>query len=156
MKHVLLTLVLLATAVFLTEPCLGQDPLAEHKIRGLKGLRTLAVVVRPNTPGEIATLKEWVDMVELGLHRDVPELKVSDATNARDWLELSVITTDAGGFLQLSVYRWAKILDSGEDVFSNVWSDSRVVFGGVSKRSLRESLDALLTSFAADYFRAKR
>ncbi len=95
-------------------------------------------------------------MVELGLHRDVPELKVSDATNARDWLELSVITTDAGGFLQLSVYRWAKILDSGEDVFSNVWSDSRVVFGGVSKRSLRESLDALLTSFAADYFRAKR
>jgi hypothetical protein len=69
---------------------------------------------------------------------------------------LSVITTDAGGFLELSVYRWVKVLDSSEDIFSKVWWDSRVVFGGVSKKSLQQSLDALLTSFAADYFRAKR
>lgn len=156
MKHALLAFILLTTPLILAEPCLSQDALAEHKIRGLKGLRTLAVVVRPNTPREIASLKEWGDMVELGLHRNVPELNRSDVKSAPAWLELNVITTDAGGFLELSVYRWAKVLDSGEDVFSKVWWDSRVVFGGVSKKSLQESLDALLTSFAADYFRAKR
>ena len=156
MKRAVLAFVLLTASVILSEPCFGQDALAEHKVRGLKGLRTLGVVVRPNTPREIASLKEWGDMVELGLHRDVPELNLSNATNAPAWLELSVITTDAGGFLELSVYRWVKVLDSSEDIFSKVWWDSRVVFGGVSKKSLQQSLDALLTSFAADYFRAKR
>lgn len=156
MTRALLAFALLATQVIFTEPCLGQDALAEHKIRGLKGLRTLAVVLRPNTPREIVTLKEWGDMVELGLHRHLPDLKVSGATDAPAWLELSVVTTDAGGFLELSVYRWAKVVDSGEEIFAKVWWDSRAVFGGVSKKAMQESLDVLLTSFAADYLRAKR
>lgn len=156
MKHALLVFVVLTTPLILPQPCFGQDPLAEDKIRGLKGLRTLAVVIRLNTPREIAGLKEWGDMVEVGLHRNVPELNRSKVRSAPAWLELSVITTDEGGFLELSVYRWAKILDSGEEIFSKVWWDSRVVFGGVSKKSLQGALDALLTSFAADYLRAKR
>lgn len=156
MRHALLAFVFLTTAVMLSEPCLGQDVLAEHKVKGLKGLRTLSVVIRPNTPREIASLKEWGDMLEVGLHRVVPELTLSKATDAPAWLELSVVTTDAGGVLEISVYRWVKVLDSSEDIFSKVWWDSRFVFGGVSKKSLQESLDALLTSFAADFFRAKR
>ncbi len=95
-------------------------------------------------------------MVELGLHRRVPELALSDTMNVQAWLELSVITTEAGGFLEVSVYRWVRVLDSDEDVFSKVWWDKRVVFGGASRKYLQEVLDVLLTSFAADYYRAKR
>lgn len=156
MKYAALAIILLATPLILPDPCFGQDPLAKHKISGLKGLRTLVIVVRPNTPRQIASLKEWEDMVEVGLRRNVPELNRSDAPTASAWLELSVITTDAGGFLELSVYRWVRVLSSGEEIFSKVWWDSRAVFGGVSKKSLQDMLDALITSFAADYFRAKR
>jgi hypothetical protein len=88
---------------------------------------------------------------------NVPGLTLlSNAENAPAWLELRIVTSDAGGFLEVSVYRWVKVLASGEDIFSKVWWDSRAIFGGVSKRALQEALDTLLTSFAADYFRAKR
>ncbi|MBI2998300.1 MAG: hypothetical protein HYY46_07570 [Deltaproteobacteria bacterium] len=156
MKHVIPVLVLLIASMLGPGSSLGQDPLAGHKVKGLKGLRTLALVIRPNTPREVASLKEWADMVELRLHRNVPDLTLSDAANAPAWLELSIITTEAGGFLELSVYRWVKVLASGEETFSKVWWDSRAIFGGVSKEALQDSLDTLLTSFAADYFRAKR
>ena len=157
MKHAFSALVLLATALIVCTPCFGQDVLAGNKINGLKSLRTVAIVVRPNTPREIAGLKEWGDMVEVGLRRDVPDLgRSDDVQKAPAWLELSVITTDAGGFLELSLYRWVKVVDTGEQIFSKVWWDSRVVFGGISKRSLQDALDALVTSFAADYCRARR
>ena len=157
MKHAFLALVLLATALIVCKPCFGQDALAGNMIKGLKNLRSVAVIVRPNTPREIASLKEWGDMVEVGLRRNVPDLgRLDDAQKAGAWLELSVITTDAGGFLELSLYRWVKVVDTGEEIFSKVWWDSRVVFGGISKRSLQDALDALLTSFAADYSRARR
>jgi hypothetical protein len=156
MKQILRVLVLATLPLLFAEPCLGQDALADDKIRGLKGLGAMAVVVRPNTPREFASLKDWGDMVEVGLRRNIPEVKLSDAKTTPTWLELSIITTDAGGSLELSLYRWVKILDSGQETFSKVWWDSRVVFGSVSKQSLQESLDDLLTSFAADYFRAKR
>lgn len=155
MKHTLLAFVFLAAQVILTEACFGQDPLAEHKITGLKKLLTIAVVLRLNTPREIASPKEWNDMVLLGLHRHAPDLKVADTTNAPAWLELNVATTDAGGFLQLSVYRWVKVLDSGDKTFAKVWWDSRAGFGHISRSSLQELLDELLVSFSADYLRAK-
>jgi hypothetical protein len=139
MNHTLLAFAFLATQVVFTEACFGQDPLAEHKINGLKGFGTLAVVVRPNTPLEIASPKEWRDMVELGLRRHAPELRILDTKNTPTWLELSVITTDIGGFLELSIYRRVRVLDSGEETFSKVWWDSRAVFGGVSKKSLQDS-----------------
>ena len=156
MRYTFVSLVFLTTSVMLSGLSLGQDALAEYKVKGLKGLRTVSVVIRPNTPREVASLKEWGDMLEVGLHRVVPELTLSKATNGPAWLELSVVTTDAGGAIEISVYRWVKVLDSSEEIFSKVWSDSRFVFGSVSKESLRESLDTLLTSFAADFIRAKR
>ncbi len=95
-------------------------------------------------------------MIEIGLHRNVPGLALSDAKKSPDWYELSIITTDAGGFIEISVYRWVKVLASGEEVLAKVWWDSRAIFGAVSKQVVQESLDALLTSFAADYLRSKR
>jgi hypothetical protein len=143
-------------AVMTSQPCLGQDVLGAHKINGLKGLHSVAIVVRPNTPREVATLKEWGDMIEVGLHRNVPDLEVSDTEKTPNWFELSIITTDAGGFIEISLYRWVKVLTSGEEVFAKVWWDSRVIFGGVSKQALNQSLDDLLTSFSADYLRYNR
>jgi hypothetical protein len=149
----LLTFLLSAIAPQL---CLGQDVLAAHKVNALKGLRSVAVVLRPNTPRELASLKEWGDVIEVGLHRKVPDLVVSDTSKSSDWFELSIITTDAGGFVEICLYRWVTVLVSGEDVFAKVWWESRVIFGSVSKQAVQESLDTLLTSFAADYIRSKR
>jgi|GEM_PF-3457521 hypothetical protein len=138
------------------QPCLGQDVLGTQKVNALKGLRSIAIVIRPNTPREVATLKEWSDMIEVGLHRNVPGLAVSGTEKSPNWLELSIVTTDAGGLIEISLYRWVKILASGEEVFAKVWWDSQAIFGGVSKQALQQSLDALLTSFAADYLLANR
>lgn len=132
---------------------LSQDILSEQKILGLKGLTPVAVVVRPNTPREIFTPKEWGAMIEVQLSRDLPKLGRTDVDKSKAWLELSVVTTDLGGVFELSLYRWTRILDSGEVVFSKVWSESRMVFGAVSRASGREALETLVTTFAADYLR---
>jgi len=95
-------------------------------------------------------------MVEVNLHRNVPALTVVGTEKSQNWLELSIITTDAGGFVEISLYRWVKVLSSGEEIVAKVWWDSRSIFGGVSKHAIKESLDALLTSFAADYLRSTR
>jgi hypothetical protein len=107
-------------------------------------------------PREVASLKEWGDMIEIGLHRKIPDLVVSDTKKSSDWFELNIITTDAGGLVEISLYRWVRLLASGEEVFTKVWWESRAIFGGVSKQAVQESLDTLLTSFAADYLRSKR
>ena len=155
MKRMVIALLIVTTSFTLCSPSFGQDVLADHRVRGLKGLSAVTIVFRPNTPTEIISEKEWADMVEVRLHRDVPELKLMDTNNA-PWLKLSVITTHAGGSLELSVYRWVRILDSKEEILAKVWSDSRTLFGKLSKKSLQESLNTLLTSFAADYVRSKR
>ena len=67
-----------------------------------------------------------------------------------------MVTTSSGAALELSLYRWTRIIDSGEEVFSKVWSDSRFSFGPTSDASLRDSLEKLVTSFSADYLRANR
>jgi hypothetical protein len=139
-------------------PCYGsaQDAFAEHRVNGLKGLRNVALVIRANTPHEVFTLKEWADLVELGLQRNAPDLTVLEPKASQNWLELSVVTTDQGAVVEVSLLRWVKVLASGQEVIAKVWSQSRMTFGGVSKNAMRESIDTLLTSFAADYARSKR
>jgi hypothetical protein len=92
----------------------------------------------------------------LGLRRNVPELKIqADDRTAQGWIELSSITTEGGCFLELSVFRWVKVMDSGEEIFTKVWWNQRTGFGETTREHLKEFIDILLTSFAADYYRAQ-
>jgi hypothetical protein len=135
MKRTVLALLLVITSFALSPPCFGQDTLADHKVRGLKGLSAVARVFRFNTQTGIISPKEWTDMVELRLHREVPELKFTGTDNdAAPWLELSVITTDRGAVLELSVYRWVRVLDSKEEIIAKVWWNKVGLFGTVSKK----------------------
>ena len=157
MNRVLTILMFLIPAIMGSQSCLGQDALAADKVNALKGLHSVAIVLRLNTPREVASLKEWADMIEVGLHRRVPDLIVeSDTKKASNWFELDIITTNEGGFIEICLYRWVRVLESGEEVVAKVWWDARAIFGGVSKQAVQESIDTLLTSFAADYLRSKR
>lgn len=140
---------------FSPRPLEAQDILSKHKVRGLQGLRTVTIVVRPNTPREVATPKEWSDLAQVRLHRDIPELKFSPE-NTANWLEISVLTTADGGEIGLYLYRWVTVHESGEETFAKVWWDSRLIFGGISRKSAEEALETLLTGFAADYLRAQQ
>ncbi len=157
MRRSFLVTALLAGLIVRVEPCFGQDALANSRVTALKGLRSFAVVLRPNGP-EVATVKEWGDMVTVELAKIAPTIIVSDSTESpgMPWLELTVVTTDRGGVLVLSVYRWVRALGSSEDMFAPVWWDLRGQSGVVSRSSLHGSLSTLLTAFAADYLRANR
>lgn len=108
MRRSFLVIALLAGFIIRVQPCLGQDALAADEVNALKGLRSVAVVLRPTTYKEVATVKEWHDMVRVRLARDAPAISVSDSTSSPsvDWLDLRVITTDRGAVLRLSLYRW--------------------------------------------------
>ncbi len=163
LKGAMLALIILTLVP--CEPSFGQDFLAPHKIRGLKGLRDVAITLRPNALVEIASQKEWSDMVEAGLRREVPELGrlegvpdlgLSEVQKTQGCIELSYITSKRGGVIELSVYRWVNVLGSGQNILAKVWWDSRYLEGELySKKDWREAVDTLLTSFAADYSRAK-
>ena len=146
----------LLAAVGFARPVLGQDLLAEHKIRSLRGLSSVAIVIRPGTDQDKAKVKEWGDRLEVALTKAVPSLDRSKTDSARAWLELGVVSTSSGAALNLGLYRWTRIIDSGDEVFTIVWQDSRFIFGGSADSSLGESLDKLVTSFAADLARANR
>ena len=150
------TVIAFLAAFSVARPVAGQDVLAEHKIRSLRGLSSVAIVIRPSTDQDRANVKEWGDRLEVALTRAVPSLGRSKTDDAKAWLELVVVSTSSGAALELGLYRWARIIDSGEEVFSKVWSDSKFMFGSPSDSSLRESLDQLVTSLAADLARANR
>jgi len=155
MRRLIFVTAFLAGFVIRFEPCFGEDPLAATKVSVLKGLRSVALLVRASTPNEMANAGEWSDMATVGLARNAPAIKISDSNSANvDWLVVEVRTTDRGAVLTLYLHRWVRVRDSGEEVFAPVWSDYTALFGGVSKSDLKGALDTLLTSFAADYLRA--
>jgi hypothetical protein len=69
---------------------------------------------------------------------------------------VELVTHDDGAAVELSLYRWTKVVDSGEVVFSKVWTGAFFLFGRTREEDLKETLDTVLTSFAADYLRANR
>lgn len=140
-------------AVMTTSPCSGQQLVGDQGATALKGLRSVGLVFRLDDSAKTVTLPEWVDAIKVRLHRDLPSLVVADSATA--WLELEVTTANSGAWVQLSVKRWARLVDSGTDVFGPLWSHTRLGFGGKPNRtSLIEALDSLLTAFAGDYIRA--
>lgn len=156
MKRLVIALMLMFI-VTSNAPARAQDIHVAHRVRALKGLTKVALVMRPTMQPEIMPNKEIGDMLEVMLSRAAPELGRLPTTNvARDWLELALTSTDHGFAVELSLYRWTRVVDTGEQVFSTVWSDARYGFGASSKNAIRDSTDALVTAFAADYSRAKR
>jgi hypothetical protein len=135
----------------------GPDVLGVHRINALRGLRTVAVVVRPNLLTDVVSVKELIDFGEVDLHQKAPELRLVKDTNAPSWIELSVATTTQGALVEVKCYRWVRLSDSAQQaVFAPVWSNVRAVFGSETKAYLQGVLDELLVSFAADYERARR
>lgn len=135
----------------------GQDPMRDHRITALKGLKDVALVVRPNVKSEVLSHKEIFDAYELNLKQRISELQVNKrAENSKNWLELSYITLSKGGFVEISLYRWVTVIATGEDVFAKVWDDKRVILRAFERDDLRETIDTLLISFAADFVRANQ
>lgn len=132
----------------------AQDVLRKDRITALKGLRELAVVFRPKAESEVLTSRELADLMTLGLKQKAPRLKEIRHEKAQSWLELSYITYQQGGLVELSLYRWVRLVDTGESIFAKVWNDQRVVLGGFPREEFKDVLDTLLTSFGADYARA--
>jgi hypothetical protein len=81
---------------------------------------------------------------------------VRSAEDAKARMELGIVTAPEGGMVELAVYRWVRIEGINDDVFTKVWSESRLVLRGVNRTILREAIDSLVTKFAADYLRAKK
>jgi len=145
-------IVLCACAWFsLSSMLVAQDPLREHRIKALKSLDSVGNVLRPNALVEVLSQKEINDLITVELKQKIPQLKLQ--TESSNWLELSYITVSSVCFIELSLYRWATVIDSSEDIYTEVWADQRVIVG-CSRESFRETVDTLTTSFAADYYRA--
>ena len=91
---------LLPGLILCSVPCSGQDVLSEDRISALKGLSSVHVVIRPNTPKEVVSVKELGDMVTVGLARSAPAISMASDSSTSAWLELSVITSEHGGVLE--------------------------------------------------------
>ena len=134
----------------------AQDVMQLNEQAALKGLRRVAIVLRANTPTQVVTTRELGDMVRVSLNKSLPQLSVSDSVyeTGVSWLEVSIISTDQGGTLEMSLHRWVRIRDSDSDAFVPVWSTMRASFGGMPRSSIQESVDEIITRFAATYLRA--
>ena len=134
----------------------AQDFRDEHRVKALRNMKDVAIVVRTNTPNEVASVSEFADMVQVSLGRNAPSLGVASTDNSANWLEISVIAVEQGGRVEISVYRWVKLRATGEDVVAKVWDRSESMFGGVSRQAMRESIETLVARFSADYLRATK
>jgi hypothetical protein len=134
----------------------AQDFRDEHRVKSLRVLKDVAIVIRSNTPKEVASISEFGDMLRVSLARNAPGLRVTPPQDSASWLELSVIAAEGGGVVEISLYRWVRVRANGEDVVAKVWDRSEAMFGGVSREALRETIEALVTRFGADYLRATK
>lgn len=147
-------LLLILVYFFWASTVQGQDPIRDHRIAALKGLKDVDLVLRPNVKSEVLSHKEIVDTCELSLKQRIPELQVKESS--KNWLEICYITSLNGGFVEISLYRWVTVIATGEDVYAKVWDDKRVILGPLGRADLREFIDTLLISFAADFTRANQ
>jgi|RhiMetdeSRZDD1v2_1073273.scaffolds.fasta_scaffold462333_3 hypothetical protein len=135
----------------------AQDPLAEQRIRGLKGLRSVALVVQRKDELQIVNDKEVSDIIQVALSRDVRNLVVKDkAEEASDWLLLLYVVAKGGGYVRLSAQRRVTLYGTNTDLVAETWHAERVMVGTVTALSFNETVRTLLTGFAADYIRANQ
>lgn len=146
----------------ISQPATGaaQSELERREARRAKALQNLppiAIVIQPSMRVEKVTVTEAADIVQADVNRALPDFQiVRNVEGARAWMELGIVTAPEGGMVELAVYRWVRIEGINDDVFTKVWSESRLVLRGVNRTILREAIDSLVTTFAADYLRAKK
>jgi hypothetical protein len=152
MKTLLLTVV--ACSLF-ANSSLAADVLKPDQIKSLRGLKEIYLVYRPGDT-RITNFQELVDHISLSLRRKVPELR--EKKDADAWMEISYSETELGAYVAIYVHQWAKLQRSDERLFVATWHSYKSTFGKMDadgiKQHLRSMSDDILTSFAADYYRA--
>lgn len=148
----------LAAMVVVSASALAQDILAEHKRTGLKGLSSVEIVWRLPESNDQDAIATWSKALRIGLRSRVPGLDAKeDSQELDDWLEVHIVQTPLGAFLELNVYRRVMQVDSSTTFLTKIWWDQRFIFGsGVQQSQVVDSLNTLVTSFAADYHLANR
>jgi hypothetical protein len=147
----------LGVLLFTSQVGRAQDVLAEQQILGLRGLNSVYVVfsVSDKTKEQIFRQQDVANFVTVALARDVRKLKVSGDPKTAEWLEVSVVLRDNAAFIDIRVHRWVTLIGTRTDFFATAWGNSTLVSGGTLTMSkLKEAVQTLLTSFAADYIRA--
>jgi len=135
-----------------TTTAYGQDVLREHRINALKGLKEVRHWHQSNVRYEVLTTEEIADLVTLGLKQKIPRLSVKE--EADSWFVVSYVMSTEGGAVGIRLYRWATLTDTGKKLLTPVWIGERYILGSMTREAFRESLDTVLTRFAADYIRA--
>lgn len=147
----LVTLVILAAP----EHLCAQDNLRTHRIAGLRKLPEVALVLQPGDRNvELLTTKEIGDIVFVFLKTKIPSLKLARLEDWSSWLEVEYRTQTNGGLIRVALYRWVTISGTGESVLTTTWHNSLLVTGRLNRQDFKEALEEVLTSFAADYYRA--
>jgi len=155
----------LASLLAVSETALAQPPrhkptvdafLAGQKVAVLRDFSSVGVIYRVNSQSEVIGSKEWMDLVQVEVAREVPKLKVNKSpSSASVWMEVSLITAELGSSVTLTLYRWANIpAETHRVVFAPVWRNTQAISGHPSRVILKEAVDSLLAEFGADYRRA--
>ena len=147
---------LIVFAIVFNSGARAQEQRQPHRITVLKNVSVVALVGRSNDEAKLFSLSEINEMLTEDLRAKLPELKISTEANSCDtWLELSYVTSDRGMKADLSLYRWVRIKDTGDEVFIPVWNQpTPLITGQIDKAYFKAKIDDLMTAFAADYGRA--
>ncbi len=134
----------------------AQEFNATSKIAALRAVTRVAIVIRPNLKEEIYSLKELGQVSNVVLKGRLPQLEQVDTSETQNWLELTITTAENGAALELSLYKWVTVDETGESVFCHVWTNSQYIFGEPTRQAIKGAIDDLAISFASDYAQAEK
>lgn len=141
----------------------AQDTLRADQYKSLKGLSELTLLVhQPEKPDAafVSKLgldpKALADLMTIAFARRAPKLHIGNETRSdKPYLEVSWAGTTTAVLVSISLWRSAR-LDSGNERTPAIVWDRRSLLLAPDQKAIRDSLDALVVAFAADYERANR
>ena len=99
-----------------------------QRFKALLNLPPVAIVILPSMRVETVTATQAADIVHADVNRALPDFQVvRNVEGAKAWMELGIVTAPEGGMVELAVYRWVRIEGITDEVFTKVWSESRLV-----------------------------
>ena len=86
----------------------AQGTLADQELFALRAVRQVSFIVQLSGPTRPVGSRDIFDIMRVSLHRALPDLAIVDSTDTSGaaWRELSVVQSDQGGAVQLSLHRW--------------------------------------------------